>query len=70
MYAHAGVADYADYWIVNLNERVLEVRRQPGPQEDAPYGYAFGEVLRLTEGEAIAPLAAADAPVPVADLLP
>ena len=67
MYARAGIADY---WIVNLNERILEVRRQPAPQDNAPYGYEFGEVLRLTEADAVAPLAAVSTRIRVADLLP
>lgn len=52
-----------DYWLVNLRARTLEVRRQP----------ESGEYLSLdvyAEGEAVAPLAAPDAPVRVADLLP
>ena len=60
MYAENGIADY---WIVNLRARTLEVYRQP----DA------GEYLDLqwySETEAIAPLAAPNALVRVADLLP
>ena len=52
-----------DYWLVNLRTRTLEVRRQP----------ESGEYLSLdvyAEGEAVAPLAAPDVPVRVADLLP
>jgi Uma2 family endonuclease len=60
MYARAGIADY---WIVNLNERRVEVRRQPGAD-----GYA--SVATFGEGESVAPLARPDAPVAVADLLP
>ncbi len=60
MYAVGGIPDY---WLVNLRARTLEVRRQP----------ETGEYLSLdvyAEGEAVASLAAPDAPVPVADLLP
>lgn len=52
-----------DYWIVHLRARTLEVRRQP----------ENGEYLSLDvygEGEAVAPLAAPNAPVRVTDLLP
>jgi Uma2 family endonuclease len=51
-----------DYWLINLRARTLEVRRQP----------ESGEYLSLgvyAEGESVAPLAAPDAPVRVADLL-
>ena len=67
MYARAGIGEY---WIVNLNERILEVRRQPGPQEETPYGHGYAEVLRLTEADTVAPLAAASASLAVAALLP
>lgn len=60
MYAADGIPDY---WLVNLRARTLEVRRLP----------ESGEYLSLDvygEGEAVAPLAAPNAPVRVADLLP
>ncbi len=60
LYAADGVPDY---WLLNLRARTLEVRRQP----------ESGEYLSLDvygEGEAVAPLAAPNAPVRVADLLP
>lgn len=37
LYARAGVADY---WIVNLVDRVLEVHRAPAPDPAAPYGWS------------------------------
>ena len=52
-----------EYWIVNINERVLEVYRQPNPE-----GYA--EKIIITEAETVASLAAPVAGVAVADLLP
>ncbi|MBV9852298.1 MAG: Uma2 family endonuclease [Armatimonadetes bacterium] len=67
MYARAGIQDY---WIVNLIERVLEVRRRPAPQEDAPFGFAYQEALHLSAGETVAPLATENAALAVADLLP
>ena len=67
LYARAGIAEY---WIVNLNERVLEVYRQPAARGEAPHGPAYGQVLHLAETEALAPLAAAGALIAVADLLP
>jgi Uma2 family endonuclease len=67
IYARAGLADY---WIVNLAERVLEVRRDPGPETDAPHGWAYRSVQILPPLAVIAPLAAPAAPIAVADLLP
>src|SRR5262245_8062988 len=58
LYARAG---RPEYWIVNLIDRVLEVRRQPAPEPAAPYGrdYAYVDVLGPTEhGPAVAASAA------------
>lgn len=63
-YARASIADY---WIVNLISRQLEVHRDPGPLPNG-HGYKLRRVL--LEGEAIAPLLAPDRPVSVSDLLP
>lgn len=63
IYARAGVADY---WIVNLNNRTLEVRRRPSALPGSPYA----ELLTLGDSESLAPLAAPQSPVAVADLLP
>ena len=60
LYAEAGVAEY---WIVNLPDRVLEVHRDP-------VGGAYGTKTTLTPGETIEPVHAPDASVAVADLLP
>ena len=67
LYARAGVADY---WIVNLVERVLEVRRRPVPSTTAPYGWTYEALEMFGPDDAVAPLAAPSSPVAVADLLP
>jgi hypothetical protein len=66
-YARARIADY---WIVNLIERVLEVHRAPVRADPArrQWGYAAVEVLGADASST--PLAAPDAGVRVADLLP
>jgi Uma2 family endonuclease len=61
LYASAGIADY---WVLDVNDRMLYVFRDP--QRDGTYG----EQLTLKETESVAPLAAPDKPVRVADLLP
>lgn len=64
LYARAGIAEY---WIVNLVGRLLEVRRAPAPQGRHPRYRA----LRVARpGEILAPLAAPAARVAVDDLLP
>lgn len=65
-YARAGIADY---WIVNLVNRRLEVYRDPAPIDG---GHGYKTVLTLFDGDCIAPLAApgGTVAVAVADLFP
>jgi Uma2 family endonuclease len=67
LYARAGVADY---WIVNLVERVLEVRRDPVEDPAAPFGWRYHALTSLGRARSIAPLALPDASIRVSDLLP
>jgi Uma2 family endonuclease len=67
LYARAGIPEY---WIVNLADRVLEVRRNPGESLSARYGWAYGTVHELRAGDEVSPLAASGARIVVADLLP
>ena len=59
-YGRAGIPEY---WVVDLPSRLLHVFREP-----APDGYASETVL--TPDDEVRPLAAPDAAVRVADLLP
>lgn len=63
-YARAGIADY---WIVNLVHRQLEVFRDPLTR---PEGALYRTTQILLPGDSLAPLSAPNAPVAVADLLP
>ena len=65
-YARAGIADY---WIVNLVDRVLEVYRKPARPGSGRRRPGYSDVRILRDGAAIEPLAARAA-VRVADLLP
>jgi Uma2 family endonuclease len=67
LYARGG---RPEYWIVNLIDRVVEVRREPAREPSAPYGwdYAFVDVLGSTER--VSALAAPTIQIPVSDLLP
>lgn len=67
LYARAGVPEY---WIVNLVNGVLEVRRRPEPWSSAPYGWRYADVQVLGPDGTTAPLAAPGSVVRVADLLP
>jgi Uma2 family endonuclease len=66
-YARAG---YQDYWILNLVDRQLEVYRKPIADPSAPLGWRYAEVAVLSTPASIAPLAAPQGSIAVADLLP
>jgi Uma2 family endonuclease len=59
-----------EYWIVNLVDRVLEVRREPAPSSTAPYGWDYRLVEAHGPEERVRLLAAPAAGIAVADLLP
>ena len=67
LYARAGIADY---WIVNLEDRIVEVYRKPGPDLTAPFGWRYTAVTRLRQPDSVTPLGVPAAPIPVAALLP
>jgi len=67
LYARAGLADY---WVVNLVERVLEVRREPARDASAPFGWRYRSVTVLGPGAVAAPLVAPSSVIVVDDLLP
>jgi len=67
LYARAGVADY---WIVDLRARVLEVYRSPIRSTRATHGWRYSRVERLSPKAVASPLAAPRRHVRVADLLP
>ena len=65
LYARAGIADY---WILNLVERVLEVHREPTIGSTAPYGWRYRLIHRVAAGDVVSPLAAPRARIPVTRL--
>lgn len=67
LYARAGLADY---WVLNLLDRVLEVYREPVPDATAPFGWRYGRREVLDASARVTPLAAPRASMPVACLLP
>jgi putative restriction endonuclease len=67
LYARAGLADY---WVVNLVDRVLEVYREPVPDAEGPFGWRHARREVLGPAEAVTPLGAPSAIIRVADLLP
>ena len=66
-YARARIADY---WIINLIDRVPEVHREPARPGPALRHWAYAAIVTLGADATITPLAAPPAGIRVADLLP
>ena len=67
LYARAGVADY---WILNLVERVLEIYREPILDPTTRFGWRYASLEILAPGASTAPLAAPAAHIHISDVLP
>ena len=67
LYARAGIDEY---WIVNLNDRILEVRREPTAMAAQPLGFGYHSTQILLPGQNVSPLSASHAVIAVSDLLP
>jgi hypothetical protein len=59
-----------EYRLLNLVDRVLEIRREPAPSPSAPYGWDERGVQVVTAGERVSPPAAPTASIAIDDLLP
>ncbi len=66
LYARAGIAEY---WIVNLRNRRLEIYREPIPDTVAPFGWRYGRAESHGPGDR-ATILAVGRSVAVDDLLP
>ena len=66
-YARAGIADY---WIVNLIDRVLEVQREPMRPGPARRHWGYASIETLGAGATLTPLAVPSARIHVTELLP
>jgi Uma2 family endonuclease len=64
-YARAGIADY---WIVNLVDRVVEVHREPAAERPRRFGYR--NVRVALPGEILTPLALPSVQLAVGSVLP
>src|SRR5436309_5091902 len=67
LYARAGLADY---WILNLVDRVLEVYREPAADSAAPFGWRYPRSEVFDAAARVTPLAAPGSSVSVLLLLP
>jgi len=67
LYASAGITDY---WILNLQDIQLEIRRVARPDQTLEFGYGYASLSTFVVGDVVTPLAAPSAQIAVADLLP
>src|SRR5438105_14947201 len=56
LYARAAITDY---WIVNLVDRVVEIRRGPMTSDAAPFGWTYERLSISGLGEMVTPSASA-----------
>ena len=66
LYARARIAEY---WIVNLIDRVLEIHRDPAPDPAAPHGWRYRSVSILAPPSVVTPVALPSARIRIADLV-
>ncbi len=66
-YATAGVPEY---WVIDLEHRLLHVLRDPVPLPQGLGATAYRTRLTLTEADAVSPLAAPRTTINITDLLP
>jgi Uma2 family endonuclease len=67
LYARAGLADY---WVLNLVDRVLEVYREPASDSAAPFGWRYARSEVFDASARVTPLAAPGSSISVSQLLP
>ncbi len=66
LYARSGIPDY---WVLDLNARVLLVHRQPAPDGDAPFGFAYQRREPFQETDEVRALCRPEVAVPISRLL-
>jgi Uma2 family endonuclease len=52
-----------EYWLVDLNERAVEVHKNP-------HGLQFASIVRLGEHDSLRPVRFPDVEIPIATILP
>ena len=63
-------AQVPEYWIIDADNRRIEVFCRPVQDANAPLGYSYADARVLNVGDNIAPAARPDASVPVAQFFP
>ncbi len=67
LYASMGVPDY---WVLDIENRLLLVHRQPTADDKAQFGHRYQQVQTLDEQAQVSPLEKPAAKLDVADMLP
>ncbi len=67
IYVKAGIADY---WVVDVVNRRIEVRRNPHEDGENRYGWSYDPAIVYDPTHSIEPLARQGVAIAVADLLP
>lgn len=62
LYAASGIQDY---WILNVKDRQLEIRRDPQPDIIADFGFSYGSLRTYKPGASVTPLALPNTSLPV-----
>ena len=65
-----GAARIAKYWVVDLNNRLLIVHRDPQPDATSSSGFSYQSVSRFDDATTVATLALPGTAIHVSDLLP
>ncbi|MDB5301497.1 MAG: uncharacterized protein JWO87_3160 [Phycisphaerales bacterium] len=60
----------ADYWVVNVKDRQVEVYRDPVPDPTRRHGHRYSSINTFKPGTSISPLAAPDVRFEVEKMLP
>jgi Uma2 family endonuclease len=67
LYASAGIQDY---WVIDIAGHRVIVMRNPQPNAGEVHGHRYDSLMAFDEDKSVSPLAAPDARIRVADLLP
>jgi Uma2 family endonuclease len=67
LYASAKIAEY---WVIDLRTRRLEVRQDLGPKVDGSFGHSYRSVRILHEEQLIAPLCCPEISLMISEMLP
>lgn len=62
-------AEIPEYWVLDINARLLHVHRKPIASASLPNGFGYQTILLLTETDSVSPIASPNSLISIADLL-